>query len=166
MDGVVAAVAGAGFEAVELAAGVEAEVVAVLGISRAGAGCDVAVVEVAEGVVRGGAVIVEAVLTTVSRRGVSRPVGGASRTISFIFPLPVEAGPTTCSAERGGASRSSSRAAGGVPLAGLIKPAGLVLRDLRLSRGFSSVGLAKLNSPGSELGSFFVAGIELSGMTY
>ena len=58
-----------------------------------------------------------------------------------------------CSADKGGASRSSSRAADGVPPAGLIKPAGLPLSERRLIRGFSEVGLAKLNSPAVASGS-------------
>ena len=63
MPGMVAAVE-AGFGAVELFVAIESEMVAVLGMVRAGAGCDVAAVEVTVGVVRGGAIPVEAVLTT------------------------------------------------------------------------------------------------------
>ena len=123
----------------------ESAVAAVLGMVRAGAGWAVAVAATV-GVVRGGAAVVEAGLTA----GSVLPA-----TASWTRGLAVWA----CSAVRGGASRSSSRAAGGAPLAGLIKPAGLALRDRRLSLGMSSAALAKLNSPGSVLGSLFVAGI-------
>jgi len=52
-----------------------------------------------------------------------------------------------CSAERGGASRSSSRAAGGVPEAFLISAPGFDLSDRRLILGVGASALAKLNSP-------------------
>jgi hypothetical protein len=71
------------------------------------------------------------------------------------------AGLAASSAERGGASRSSSRAVAGA-LAGW-RPGVFALSVRRFIRGISDTGLSKLNSIGSELGS---AGEGLSGMAY
>jgi len=125
-------------------AGREAGVAAVLGVALAEAGEGEGVV-VGEGVTLGGA-----------------GEGSVIFTAGLIAASPVswDCGLTACSSERGGgASRSSSRTAGGVLLEGVIKPPGLALSDRRLILGFSSADLTKLNSPGARLGSGWVAGI-------
>ena len=92
-----------------------------------------------DGVVRGGAI------------GVGRGAGSVR-----IVEVSLASGTgsewrATLSAGRGGASRSSSRAAAGA-VAGL-RPESLDFRDRRLIRGFPDAGLSKLNSADSELDS-------------
>ena len=122
-------------------------------------GWEAAVAEAAEGVVWGGATGVAWVEFSEACFGF---VGLAISVVAaavFLVPssnLP-PLGTAAATTEMGGASRSSSRAADGVPLEGLSKPPGLALSDRRLILGFSVAGLAKLNSAGSASG--WVAGI-------
>ncbi len=116
---------------------------AVLGTALAGAGCETVAAGLTEGVVRGGAIAVEAVLAA---------EGSTTRALA-------------CSVESDGASRSSSCLAIGAGLAGLIRPPGLAFSDRRRIRGFSSVGWTKLNSPGATAEEGLAAGIGFSGMT-
>ena len=104
------------------------------------------------GVVRGGAT------------GVSTGFGAGSARITG-FSLTSKGRDTVfsaSSAERGGASRSSSRAVGGTVPEGLIRP--LALSDRLRIRGASVVAWEKLNSAGST-GSDLAAGVGFSGMT-
>ena len=66
----------------------------------------------------------------------------------------------------GGASRSSSRAAGGVPPAGWRPAPPLALSERLRIRGVSEGGLPKFNSPGAAPGCGCVAGEDGSGMTH
>jgi hypothetical protein len=109
-------------------------ILGVLALPEAGWEGEGVVADAGEGVARGGATGVSVAFTA-----------GLVLTSSVSW----DRGLTTCSAERGGASRSSSRAAGGALLEGLIRPPDLALSDRRLILGFSEAGLAKLNSPGS-----------------
>lgn len=110
-----------------------------------------------KGVVRGGAEVDGAGFETGSVFGVT----GVSRVSGKCV--------TAClasSAERGGASRSRSRAVGGTATAvGLIRPGCLALSDRRRMREVSAGGLEKLNSTGSEVASVLASGRGLSGMT-
>ena len=117
------------------------EVVPALGVALAAAGWDG--FGVLEGVVRGGAV------------GACAVFAAAGSLAASVLGLAVG----VCSAARGGASRSSSRAAGKVAPVGLIKPAGFALSERRLILGFSVEGFSKLNSAGASSGSGWVAGI-------
>ena len=102
---------------------VEAEVAAVLGTALPVVGGEAA------GVVRGGAATGSAAFAG---------AGAGSWGLGWAGLLASE--------ERGGASRARSRAAEMELLAGLVKPAGWALSERRLIRGFSPVGLSKLNS--------------------
>lgn len=106
-----------------------------------------------DGVVRGGAM------------GVLR-IAGAVRTWEVCLVSGTSSAVrATSSGARGGASRSSSRAAAGGAVAGW-RPVGLAFRDRRLIRGTSDAGLSKLNSVGSALESDWAEGGGVSAMTH
>ena len=99
------------------------------------AGCEVALDP--DGAERGGA---EGVVESLTTTGTALAGGGCSL-------LGLSGG--LASADRGGASRSSSLAAERVEAGGLVSPAGLAFNERRFIRGFSVAGLSKLNSAGS-----------------
>ena len=101
-----------------------------------------------EGVVRGGAAAAAAGFTAGSVFTVTLSLDNSAGAEAFC----------ACAGERGGASRSSSRAAGRAVLVGLIKPVALARKERRLIRGLSVEGLSKLNSAGTSSGSGCVAG--------
>lgn len=104
------------------------------------------------GVVRGGAAGVVRGGGAVTIRAVGRPSGtGKAARVAW-------------SAESGGASCSSSRAAAGA-LAGC-RPGALAFRDRRLIRGRAGGAVSRFNSPGSEAESGWAAGGGVSGMTH